>query len=151
MTSLRRILASAAITIMPAIAAAQAPITITGHVTAEHGATLGNVTVSLAELGLGATTRDDGTYSLRVPGARVAGHTVTLSARRVGYKPKTARITLSGGDLVQDFDLESNPLQLGEVVITGELQGIGLEVEVLYEIAANPLQLGEVVITGELQ
>jgi len=59
MTSLRRILASAAITIMPAIAAAQAPVTITGHVTAERGATLGNVTVSLAELGLGAITRDD--------------------------------------------------------------------------------------------
>src|SRR5256885_1687227 len=40
MTSLRRILASAAITIMPAIAAAQAPVTITGHVTAERAAAL---------------------------------------------------------------------------------------------------------------
>ena len=129
MTSLRRILASAAITIMPAIAAAQAPVTITGHVTAERGATLGNVTVSLAELGLGAITRDDGSYSLRIPGARVVGQTVTLSARRVGYKPKTARVTLSGGDLVQDFDLESNPLQLGEVVITGA--GTSTEVEKL--------------------
>src|SRR5256714_2486451 len=129
MTSLRRILASAAITIRPATAAAQAPVTITGHVTAERGATLGNVTVSLAELGLGAITRDDGSYSLRIPGARVVGQTVTLSARRVGYKPKTARITLSGGDLVQDFDLESNPLQLGEVVITGA--GTSTEVEKL--------------------
>ena len=129
MTSLRRLLASAAIAIMPAIAAAQAPVTITGHVTAERGATLGNVTVSLAELGLGAITRDDGSYSLRIPGARVVGQTVTLSARRVGYKPKTARITLSGGDLVQDFDLESNPLQLGEVVITGA--GTSTEVEKL--------------------
>ena len=129
MTSLRRILASAALGLMPAIAAAQAPVTITGHVTAERGATLGSVTVSLAELGLGAITRDDGTYSLRIPGARVVGQTVTISARRVGYKPKTARITLSGGDIVQDFDLESNPLQLGEVVITGA--GTSTEVEKL--------------------
>ena len=124
MTSLRQILGSAVVALVPLVAAplvaaAQNPITITGHVTAEHGATLSNVTVSLAELGLGAITRDDGSYSIRVPGARVVGQTVTLSARRVGYKPKTARIALSGGDVVQDFDLESNPLQLGEVVITG--------------------------------
>ena len=98
MTSLRQILGSAVVALAPLVAAplvaaAQNPITITGHVTAEHGATLSNVTVSLAELGLGAITRDDGSYSLRVPGARVVGQTVTLSARRVGYKPKTARIT----------------------------------------------------------
>src|SRR4051812_16969809 len=134
MTSLRQILGSAVVVLVtlavtPPIAAAQTPITITGHVTAEHGATLSNVTVSLAELGLGAITRDDGSYSLRVPAARVVGQTVTLSARRVGYKPKTARVTLSGGDLVQDFDLESNPLQLGEVVITGA--GTSTEVEKL--------------------
>src|SRR3954471_4012034 len=134
MTSLRQILGSAVVVLVtlavtPPIAAAQTPITITGHVTAEHGATLSNVTVSLAELGLGAITRDDGSYSLRVPAARVVGQTVTLSARRVGYKPKTARVTLSGGDLVQDFDLESNPLQLGEVVITGA--GTATEVEKL--------------------
>jgi hypothetical protein len=119
MNSLKALLGSAAVALFPAIAAAQAPITITGHVTAEHGATLGNVTVSLAELGLGAVTRDDGSYSLRVPGARIAGQTVTLSARRVGYKPKSARFTLGSTDLVQDFDIEANPLQLGEVVITG--------------------------------
>jgi TonB-linked SusC/RagA family outer membrane protein len=134
MTSLRQILGSAVVALVPLVVAppgavAQAPITITGHVTAEHGATLSNVTVSLAELGLGAVTRDDGSYSLRVPGARVVGQTVTLSARRVGYKPKTARITLNGGDVVQDFDLESNPLQLGEMVITGA--GTSTEVEKL--------------------
>src|SRR5690242_13125579 len=131
MNSLRRLPGAAvlALALLPAIAAAQAPIPITGHVTAEHGATLGNVTVSLAELGLGAVTRDDGSYSLRIPGARVAGQTVTLSARRVGYKLRTARLTLSGGDLVQDFDLESNPLQLGEMVITGA--GTSTEVEKL--------------------
>ena len=131
MNSLRRLHGAVfvALALLPAIAGAQSPVTITGHVTAEHGATLGSVTVSLAELGLGAVTRDDGSYSLRVPAARIAGQTVTLSARRVGYKPKTARITLSGGDLVQDFDLEANPLQLGEIVITGA--GTSTEVEKL--------------------
>ncbi|HZI41692.1 MAG TPA: SusC/RagA family TonB-linked outer membrane protein, partial [Gemmatimonadaceae bacterium] len=126
---MRRLLGSAAVALFPAIAGAQTPITISGHVTAEHGATLSSVTVSLPELGLGAITRDDGSYSLRIPGARIAGQTVTLSARRVGYKPKTARVTLGTTDLVLDFDLESNPLQLGEVVITGA--GTSTEVEKL--------------------
>jgi len=129
MTALRRITGLAATILLPTVARAQSPITITGHVTAEHGAMLGNVTISLPELGLGAISRDDGSYSLRVPGARAGGQTVTLSARRVGYKPKTARVTLTGADLVQDFDLESNPLQLGEVVITGA--GTSTEVEKL--------------------
>src|SRR5690349_7710988 len=129
MHSLRRLLGSAAVALFPAIAGAQTPITISGHVTAEHGATLSSVTVSLPELGLGAITRDDGSYSLRIPGARIAGQTVALSARRVGYKPKPARVTLGTTDLVQDFDLESNPLQLGEVVITGA--GTSTEVEKL--------------------
>ena len=129
MTSLRRILGAAVLVFAPTIASAQNPITITGRVTAEGGATLGSVTIALAELGLGAVTRDDGSYSLRVPGARVAGQTVTITARRVGYKPKSARITLGGGDLVQNFDLEANPLQLGEMVITGA--GTSTEVEKL--------------------
>ncbi|HEY2853802.1 MAG TPA: SusC/RagA family TonB-linked outer membrane protein [Gemmatimonadaceae bacterium] len=129
MTALRRIIGLSAMALLPALARAQTPITITGHVTTEHGAMLGNVTISLPELGLGAITRDDGSYSLRVPGARVTGQTATISARRVGYKPKTARVTLSGGDLVQDFDLDANPLQLGEVVITGA--GTSTEVEKL--------------------
>jgi TonB-linked SusC/RagA family outer membrane protein len=129
MTPSGRILSAAAFVLLPPAAAAQAPVNITGRVTSESGAPLGAVTIALPELGLGSLTRDDGTYSLRIPGARVAGQTISLTARRVGYKPKTARIALGAGDVAQDFILESNPLQLGEVVITGA--GTSTEVEKL--------------------
>lgn len=116
-------------TLLPMVAAAQEPATITGRVTGEGGTAIAGVTVSLAELGLGAVSRDDGAYTITVPASRVSRQLVTLTARRVGYKPKTARITLNPGSITQDFLLESNPLQLGEVVITGA--GTATEVEKL--------------------
>jgi len=119
----------ALLTMVPMGAAAQDAATITGRVTGEGGTPLAAVTVSIAELGVGAQTRDDGRYALVVPGARVARQAVSLSARRVGYKPRTMRITLAPGALTQDFALETNPLQLGEVVITGA--GTATEVEKL--------------------
>ncbi|PYO79423.1 MAG: SusC/RagA family TonB-linked outer membrane protein, partial [Gemmatimonadetes bacterium] len=70
-------------------------------------------------MGLGGLTRDDGSYSIVVPGARVSGQTVTLAARRLGYKSQTAQVTLTPGGVTHDFVLAANPLQLGEVVVTG--------------------------------
>src|SRR5689334_20773016 len=118
--SFRRILACLGFaTLLPAVAAAQDPATITGRITGEGNTGLAGVTISLPELGLGASSRDDGSYSITVPGSRVTRQAVTITARRVGYKPKSARITLNPGSTTQDFLLESNPLQLGEVVVTG--------------------------------
>jgi TonB-linked SusC/RagA family outer membrane protein len=114
---------------LPAAAAAQEAATITGRVTGEGGAPLAAVTVVIPELGVGTQTRDDGRYTLAVPGARVTRQSVALSARRVGYKPRTVRLTLVPGNSTQDFTLETNPLQLGEVVITGA--GTATEVEKL--------------------
>ena len=111
----------------PASAAAQEPAVVTGRVTGAGGAPLGSATVAIAELGVGATTRADGSYSFTVPGARVQGQTTTLTARLIGYKPDSARVTLRSGNITQDFSLETNPLQLGEVVITGA--GTSAEVE----------------------
>jgi TonB-dependent SusC/RagA subfamily outer membrane receptor len=54
-----------------------------------------------------------------VPAARVQGQSVTIRARLIGYKAATERLTLTGGSLTQNFTLTSNPLRLGEVVITG--------------------------------
>src|SRR6266568_2393195 len=68
---------------------------------------------------LGALSKDDGRYTIVVPGARVSGQTVTLVARRLGYKSTTAQITLAPGGVTHDFALAANPLQLGEVVVTG--------------------------------
>src|SRR5437667_5701054 len=104
---------------LPALLAAQAPVTITGKVTSDAGQALGQVEVAIATMGLGGLTRDDGSYSIVVPGARVSGQTVTLAARRLGYKSQTAQVTLTPGGVTHDFVLAANPLQLGEVVVTG--------------------------------
>jgi TonB-linked SusC/RagA family outer membrane protein len=118
-----------ALLVTPAVVVAQQGATITGRATGDAGAALAAVTITIPELGLGTLTREDGRYSISVPGARVAGQAVTLSARRVGYKPKLARVTIAPGNITQDFVLEANPLQLGEVVVTGA--GTSTEVEKL--------------------
>ena len=74
----------ALLALLPAAAAAQEAATISGRVTGEGGTPLAAVTVSIAELGVGTQTRDDGRYTLVVPGARVARQSVALAARRLG-------------------------------------------------------------------
>src|SRR5882672_789344 len=100
-------------------APAQEPVTITGKVTSDGGLPLGQVEIAIPVLGLGALSKDDGSYTIVVPGARVSGQTVTLVARRLGYKSQSAQITLAPGGVTHDFVLAANPLQLGEVVVTG--------------------------------
>ena len=112
--------ALAAAALWPAIAQAQQPATISGRVQTEAGVPLAGVSVSLRGQGLGALTREDGQYQFTVPGARATGQQAILEARRLGFRPDTASVTLtSGGTITQNFTLSSNPLQLGEVVITG--------------------------------
>jgi hypothetical protein len=127
--SFRRIACIAIASLLPVVARAQESATITGHVTGEGGIALSGVAVSIPELGLGGITRDDGSFAVAVPSARVNRQAVTVTARRVGYKPKSARVTVNPGTLTQDFVLEANPLQLGEVVVTGA--GTSTEVEKL--------------------
>lgn len=102
---------------------------ITGRVTSQEGTPLAAAAISIPELGLGAQTREDGRYTLNIPGARVTGQTVIVSARRVGYRLQAHRVVLSSGTVTQDFVLSANPLQLGEIVITGA--GTQTEVEKL--------------------
>ena len=113
--------------VLPGRSQAQEPVTVTGRVETTSGSPLGSVTVAIPSLGVGANTRTDGRYSFTVPGARAQGQTVTITARIIGYKPSTLEITLRPGTVTQDFSLETNPLQLGEVVITGA--GTSSEVE----------------------
>ena len=117
-----------ALVLAPAIAAAQG-ITVSGRVTSDQNIGLTGANVSIAELGVGATSREDGRYSISIPGARVSGQQVTITARRVGHRVQSHRITLSGGNITQDFTLASNPLQLGEIVVTGA--GTAIEAEKL--------------------
>jgi TonB-linked SusC/RagA family outer membrane protein len=99
--------------------AAQEPVTLSGRVTA-GGVPIGSVEVIVPALGLGGTTRDDGRYAIVIPSARATpGQTLSVTARRLGYKPSTVQVTLRPGIIEQDFTLAANPLQLGEIVITG--------------------------------
>ena len=92
---------------------------INGRVTTEAGAPLGDATVSIPALGLGARSGEDGQYSFTVPAARVAGQTVDLVSRRVGYTPATVQIKLTAGTITRDIRMTQSALRLGEVVITG--------------------------------
>jgi TonB-linked SusC/RagA family outer membrane protein len=104
---------------LPALAAAQEAVTITGRVTsAEGGAPLGTASVTVEGLGAVTLTRDDGRYTLVIPAARAHGQQATITARLIGYKAKSAIVTLAG-NVTQDFALDVNPLRLGEVVVTG--------------------------------
>ena len=73
----RRILVALAATGLPAVALAQAPATVGGTVTREDGSPLAGATVAIPSLGIGATTRPDGRYTLIFP-HRADGQTVTL-------------------------------------------------------------------------
>jgi len=104
---------------LPALLAAQEPVTITGKVTSDAGQALGQVEVSIPSMGLGGLSTDDGRYTIVVPGARVSGQSVTIVARRLGYKSVSGQVALTPGGVTHDFTLAANPLQLGEIVVTG--------------------------------
>ncbi|MFN2563806.1 MAG: SusC/RagA family TonB-linked outer membrane protein [Gemmatimonadaceae bacterium] len=114
-----RLLAVFTFALLPTALAAQEATSVSGRVTNETGAPLAAAAVSISGMGLGSMTREDGTYSFVVPANRVSGQTVTLLARRVGYTPSSAQVTLRGGAITQDFTLSQSPLRLQEVVVTG--------------------------------
>jgi TonB-linked SusC/RagA family outer membrane protein len=124
----RRLLTAVGAMLLPWSAGAQQAAIVTGRVMSE-GAPVPSATVAIPELGLGALTNEAGRYTISVPGARVLGQSVTVTARRVGYRPQNVRVTIASGTVTQDFELAANPLQLGEVVITGA--GTATEVEKL--------------------
>jgi TonB-linked SusC/RagA family outer membrane protein len=99
--------------------AAQQPTTVTGHVNRDDGTPLAGASVTLSGLGISTTSRADGSYGLLVPPGRADGQKEPLTVRAIGFKPQTIEITLAPGGVVQDFGLANNPLQLGEIVVTG--------------------------------
>jgi TonB-linked SusC/RagA family outer membrane protein len=116
----RRSLLGAALVVLPAALVAQQPVAVSGRVTSDAGAPIPSASVFLETMGIGALTNGEGRYSFTVPAARAAGQTVTLTARVIGYRPVSTRVTLtSGAQIAHDFSLAANPLNLGEVVITG--------------------------------
>ena len=128
MKSLWRSLVSitGALALCGATVAAQGPAHVSGRVTADNGAPLPLANVTIPSLNLGVYTDNSGNYTLEIPAGRVTGEPVSVSVRRVGYAPKTARVTLSaGGSVEQDFVLTTLPNVLTGVVVTA----LGVEME----------------------
>jgi TonB-linked SusC/RagA family outer membrane protein len=111
---------AAALALLPAWAAAQESVTITGKVTGALGEPLREVNVSIFDLGIGVWTGADGNYRLIVPGGRAQGQQVKLTARQIGYRVQSVPVTLTaGGTIEHNFQLASDPLRLDEIVVTG--------------------------------
>jgi TonB-linked SusC/RagA family outer membrane protein len=121
MSRIRRLLAlGASLALVSAQARAQQSTTISGTVTGENAAPVSGASVFLEGMGLGTQTDPDGRYTFTVPAARATGQQATLTARRIGLKPESRQVTLRpGATLTENFTLAANPLQLGEVVVTG--------------------------------
>jgi TonB-linked SusC/RagA family outer membrane protein len=119
-----RLLVSAALLLscLPSVLAAQQPTLVTGRVLAAGTTPVENVAVSIPELRVGAYTDQAGSYQITAP-ATAQGRTVVLVARRIGYAPDSARVTLSGGTVTQDIALRAMATQLTEmVVIAGSVE-----------------------------
>ena len=97
-------LAAMSMVLVPVMLAAQQPVTVSGHVSADNHPIQG-ATVRIQELNLGGSTDAEGRYSFIVPSSRVRGQTVTLVARYVRYSPSSVQITLVGGAIARDFAL----------------------------------------------
>jgi len=113
-----RFLAIAAVVVgfVPALAQAQGT-TISGQVTGIGGAPIVGASVSIPTLRVGAFTDDAGRYSFSVPES-ANGTAVTVLARRLGYQPSSASVTVSGAPVTQNFSLSTAATELQGVVVT---------------------------------
>ncbi|UPL50049.1 TonB-dependent receptor [Hymenobacter sublimis] len=133
---------------------AQVRYTLTGVVRAANNAeALPGAAVTVPALGLGATTAEDGTYSLNLPAGR---YQVVVSF--IGYESQTRDLNLTRNQRLL-FQLVEAGNQLGEVVIEGsgtleqKLQTPQMSVERLTAREAKllPALFGEVDILKTLQ
>ena len=91
---------------------------VTGKVTEEgSGAPIPSAQIQVRGSTTGGLTREDGTFSIRVP----AGD-VVLVVRRLGYPPVEARVAADQSDIA--IVMRKDALKLDQVVITGQATGI---------------------------
>jgi len=109
--------AGAVLGLSPALAQAQGT-TIGGLVTGFGGAPVVGASVSISTLRVGAFTDDAGRYSFTAP-ATANGTSVTVTARRLGFQPSSATVTLSGAAVQQNFSLSALAIEIQGVVVTG--------------------------------
>ena len=104
--------------VAPSWLLAQGALTISGQVKTATGSPLPNANVFLQALNLGASTREDGRYSIVVPPAQATGKTATLIVRRLGYQSDSVLVPLAPGTLTHDFTLSTTATQLEGIVVT---------------------------------
>jgi TonB-linked SusC/RagA family outer membrane protein len=107
--------------LLPAWAMAQ-DATISGKVTDTAGNPLPGANVVVELTNLGAATDVDGKYSFTVPAKAVKGQEVRVTARFIGYRSKTEKVTLSAGAMTKDFSLPTDVLDLDAIVVTGVVE-----------------------------
>jgi len=113
--------------------AAAGDAVITGRVTNEiDGSPVANATVSIAELGLSASTDRTGRYSLTVSAASVTGQSVELRVVGPNIQSKTVRAKLTAGSLTQDFAVALSFQQ--EVTVGSRASGTAAEKAVPVDI-----------------
>ena len=119
-TRMTYVLASAVVVLAVSthVARAQEPTRVQGLVTNDTRQPLAGVSVGIAALGVGAFTGDDGRYQFTVPAGRAPTTQVALTARRIGFQPITAQVSLNAATVTKDFVLASSPTQLEGVVVT---------------------------------
>jgi hypothetical protein len=100
--------------------AAQRPAIITGRVVGADSSGVPGTTVSVASLGAGVTTGEDGRFRMVIPGNRFSsGASFTITASRVGMLGARHAITISPGDsLAVNFLVRPETLILEGVVVT---------------------------------
>lgn len=111
---------SALVCLMTLIALpAQAQGTLTGHVREPSGLGIANAGVRIAGGELGAVTDSDGAF--RISG--IAAGAAQVSARRIGFRPGTAEVTVVDGQTVDvTIVLAPTPVRLEQVTVTARHQ-----------------------------
>ena len=116
--SLHRALACVGLLLGFVPAAAQAQrTTITGRVLNEVNSPLDAASVAVTGLNIVVSTNPEGRFTIVIPSVQ-RGRTVTVTARRLGYQPKSIAVALNNDTMTQDFQLEPAPIQLTGVVTT---------------------------------
>ena len=87
--------------------------TVTG---ANTGDPLPGANVTITNSNYGGATDINGNYSFQVP---ASGATVELTVRFIGYYSQTINVTLTSGNVTQDFVLDEDVLEMDAIVITG--------------------------------
>jgi TonB-linked SusC/RagA family outer membrane protein len=134
------LLSAAAVAVVSSSTSAQQAVVLTGRVTGHVGVPLSGAEISVPLLGIATTTRHDGSYTLLIPVAPVSARPLSARARLIGYRADSIEVRVSdalsaGASLVANFSLADNPLELGEIVVTGA--GTATEVEKLGTVRSS--------------